>query len=196
MTPLGHAATGYLAGHALHRATGWRLAGRLIVAATVVGALLPDVDWVLFCVPGLRSTFNAVHRVVTHNLLFAAMAAVLGAWAARRWAPGAEKGVAAGLGLGVLVHILADSMFDANPSNGLGVAWLWPFDARCYSPFNLALTLPAEVLPSETVSGWENPWPLLRATLWVALWELPWVAAATAVFIRSRARSTSTAALL
>jgi membrane-bound metal-dependent hydrolase YbcI (DUF457 family) len=171
MTPVGHAAVGYLVG----RPRG------LVPIAAVVGALAPDIDFVMLWHP----SFNAWHRVITHNLAFVGMVALaLGVALARRPGFGFARTASSAL-LGGLSHLLIDACLDGNASNGLGIAPWWPFDAAMWSPWNL-------VEPRDGGPGWRDPWAALAGAWRTAVWELPAIAAAAIVWWRSR-RSTTIA---
>lgn len=166
MTPLGHLSAAYLAGDATERVS---------TSAALVGGVLPDVDVLLIATPW----FNQLHRVVTHNLLFVALFAALGALCApqRR-----RRAVAVGLLIGGLLHLLIDAGLDSNPTNGVGVALWWPFFDDIVSPFNLW-----DFLPLEPASpGWSQPLRQLWASAPGLLVELPFVAAATWRLLRKR----------
>lgn len=121
MTPLGHAAVGF-SSQLLDRRLSWR--------GLVVGAVILDIDFALFWSPH----FNAIHRVITHNLLFVAILGLL-AWVVGDRCRGGV--VSFSVVLGALTHLLVDSMLDGNPSNGIGVALFYPWSMRSFSPINL-----------------------------------------------------------
>lgn len=167
MTPVGHVAVGFVLGHARRRAWApWTAA---------IGAALPDIDFVLVWSPH----FNEWHRVVTHNLAFVAVVALLGCIPLARWFGAARREVAAALALGGLSHLAIDAVMDANASNGIGVALLWPFSARMFSPFNL-------VTPSTDARGWDDPLAALAAAAQGLGVELLFVAIAVVLFVRAR----------
>lgn len=159
MTPVGHAAVSALAAQADRRLPLWAL---------VLGGVLPDATYFF---AGF-DFFMSAHRVVTHNLGFAFLAAGLAAGIARR-----ERGWAALAALsGVVLHCLADSVMDTNAANGIGVALFWPFSGWMFSPFNLAPEVRyATRLPdlgtmigrSAWVWKWEIPFWLLAALMWL-----------------------------
>lgn len=167
MTPVGHAAVGFVLGHVPRRA--W------VPWVAAIGAALPDVDFVLVWSPH----FNEWHRVVTHNLAFVAVVALLGCvpLAARFGASRAR--VATALALGGLSHLAIDAVMDANASNGIGVALLWPFSARMISPFNL-------VTPSPDPRGWDDPLAALAAAAQGLGLELLFVMLAVVLWSRAR----------
>ena len=120
MTPIGHAAVSFLAARGL----------RLSLPALVIGGLAPDVDFVLLPFAG----FNTWHRVLTHNIFFVLVLA-----AALALFSGKNRGryFAAAL-IGGGLHLMIDSMLDTNPSNGIGVAFLWPLFPAPMSLVNIA----------------------------------------------------------
>jgi len=167
MTPIGHAAVGFVTGHGHRRLAPWVVA---------LGGVLPDVDFLLLWAP----QFNAWHRVITHNLSFVGVTAVLVGIALARWR---SLGVAAtilGLALGGLTHLLTDAVMDGNASNGLGVAILWPFSDAMWSPFNL-------LEPRDGGVGWNDPLRAAGGALRGMVWEVPWIAVA-AVLVWARRR--------
>lgn len=167
MTPLGHLATGYL----LHRALpfGRVPAGRALLSA-IVGTLAPDCDFLLFpLLPG--GLFNTLHRTASHSLIFVLLlTAVTGRWL--DW-----RRVAAC----ALLHLCIDTVFDANASNGLGVAWGWPLYNE---PVNFGFSACLRSEPS-----WDDPFAeghfQARLVNFVVL-ELPLVVTATLLSIRAR----------
>lgn len=169
MTPLGHAGLGVVLAH---------VDRRLPMAATVVGAVLPDIDFALVWAP----QFNAWHRVVTHNLAFVAVTSLaIGLlWARRRHA--SPWPWVSALALGGLSHLLVDACLDANASNGIGVAIAWPLSAAMWSPFNL-------LQPTTGGPGWGDPATALLGALRGLAWELPGIVlAAVLLWRRHRAR--------
>lgn len=169
MTPLGHAGLGVVLAH---------VDRRLPLAAVVVGAVLPDIDFALVWAP----QFNAWHRVVTHNLAFVALTSLLigVVWSRRHralpWA------YVSALALGGLSHLLVDACLDANASNGIGVAIGWPFRDAMWSPFNL-------LEPATGGPGWGDPTTALLGALRGLAWELPGIVlAAVLLWRRVRAR--------
>ena len=101
----------------------------LIVGASILGSLLPDIDH-FGSTAGRRALAVSIpvriffgHRTITHSLLFAGLALVGGSYLLP-----SLPGIAWGLFLGVLSHLVLDSL---NPS---GVPFLYPWPKR----FNLA----------------------------------------------------------
>lgn len=150
MTPVGHAAFSLCMQRVVRRSS---------TAGWVFGGVFVDVDFLLFFSPA----FNAMHRVVTHNLLFITTTAVA-AFLLRRRAPD-RAALASSVFAGGLGHLLVDSVLDGNPSNGIGVALFWPWSDQCWSPFNL-------VPSSPNPPTWDEPLAMARAifqSLWVEL---------------------------
>lgn len=166
MTPFGHAAVGLVVGHGHRRLVPWHVA---------LGSVLPDVDFALVWAP----QFNAWHRVVTHNLAFVAVAAMVVGWTLARWRGGSAALVVLALAIGGVLHLLVDACMDANATNGIGVAILWPFDATMWSPFNL-------LDASSSAAGWSDPVRAFAASAGGMLWELPWIVAAALLVARRR----------
>ena len=155
MTPLGHLAVAYSLSKGVDAPKRTSLAPYV-----VLGALAPDVDFLLI---GLES-FNALHRTLTHNLFFVLLVALLCAFFVRF--SGWEASFAAFIGavLGGLSHLFTDAVLDSNPSNGVGVAALWPLSERFFSPFNLA---------PQRCPGWEDPLAATLCNLPLVLYEVP-----------------------
>ena len=148
MLPPGHTAIAYIAG---------KLTPRVSLAATLVGGLLPDIDICLVLWPH----FNQIHRVVTHNLLFVSVAAVIASLLVKR-----RRAVCLGMLWGGLLHLLADACFDTNPSNGIGVALLWPISHQYFSPINL-------LTPPDNPATWHQPLAMVKQALVSLWWEIP-----------------------
>jgi membrane-bound metal-dependent hydrolase YbcI (DUF457 family) len=168
LTPVGHAAVALVVG---------RPGRRLDARALVIGGVLPDVDWVLFWAPG----FNAWHRVATHSLLFVAIAAPVIAWLWRRLGTAAFRPTLAAIAIGALAHLLVDACMDTNPTNGVGVAILWPFQSTPWSPFNVMRF-------EDNPAGWDAPMDAAVGVLRGLAWELPFVLAAALLWLRRPAR--------
>lgn len=150
MTPAGHGAVAFCLAAA---------SPRLSWPAVVLGSVIVDIDFVLVGLP----QFNALHRVITHNVFFVALVAAIGA----AWAPASRRSIVAlSLALGGASHLLVDSMLDGNPSNGIGVAFLWPLSQRCFSPANL---VPIEADPPT----WHDLPRMAGAVLRGVVYELP-----------------------
>ena len=177
VTPLGHAAVAYASS-----AVQWRpavaLRSRTVVAALVVGGVIPDIDFALLWHPA----FNEFHRIVTHNLAFVAVVATVG-WRLAKWRGWNGAAVGVGLVVGGLLHFFVDSCMDGNPSNGVGVALLWPLSDRTFSPFN--------VIPiSSDPPSWRQLDRMIPAVAYGVMFELPFYVAAVALYFRRRRERT------
>lgn len=152
MTPIGHLSISYLLG---------RKWGIPALAATLAGGLCADVDILLKPLP----YFNLLHRVVTHNLLFVALTTAV-AWLVLRYWP-KQRGIGTvGFAAAAVIHLAIDATMDTNPTNGLGIALLWPWSDRMFCPFNLM----GFVRPSR---GWSDLADQLRSMAWQGLFEIP-----------------------
>ena len=167
MTPFGHLAVAY----SLSKGVGTPKRTSL-VPYIVLGALAPDLDFLLI---GLDS-FNRLHRTLTHNLFFVLLVALLCALFVR-FRGGSGTSVAfTGAALGGLSHLFTDAVLDSNPSNGVGVAALWPLSERFFSPFNLA---------PQRCPGWEEPLAATLCNLPLILYEVPFYLLAAALWWRT-----------
>lgn len=149
MTLFGHASVSYVSA---------RLTPKALIPACVIGGIIPDIDFIFIMFP----FFNAIHRVVTHNIFFVMIAASIICLffpKQRGWAWGCAF-------LCGMMHLLVDSMLDQNPTNGLGVALFWPLSNAMFCPINL-------VAIDHNSEGWKNLWRSLRIMWVVALYELP-----------------------
>lgn len=162
MTPVGHASVTYILGNKLKKP---------LIGAFIIGGLLPDIDFILLPF----SFFNALHRVVTHNVFFLVIVAALFFFFSKtdQWK------IAMFLLLGGCVHLFIDAVLDSNPSNGLGVAVFWPVSEWFFSPFNL--------FKNRTVAyTWEQPWLFLKAILPQLIIEVPFIVGAVYLFFKKR----------
>ena len=153
MTPLGHLATSYLIGKSNKK---------IVISSIILGGLAPDLDLIL--IPFKH--YNDYHRILTHNLLF-----VLGFSFILVIINKKHNGWLVLLSsiIGGLLHLFIDSIIDNNPSNGIGIAWLWPFSDRVLSPFNLI---------SEKyykLEGWDNFWKMAKHSLRILYFEIPFI---------------------
>jgi len=164
MTPLGHLSVSYLAG---------RTTRNISLVGVIVGGVLPDIDFVLFLSP----SFNQIHRVITHNLMFVTLAAIAGLLVSRE---GRRRTLFLSLLLGGVLHLFVDSCMDANASNGVGIALLWPFETDYFfSPFNL-------FTPAENVVDWTDPVAYAKITLMGMVWEIPFILLSALLLLRKR----------
>lgn len=122
MTPLGHLSISYLSGKAIPK---------ISMTGIIIGGIAPDLDWLLYPFP----FFNDIHRVISHNVFFALLIALIGFLIVKKKH---QLPVTLGLLLGIILHIFFDSIIDTNPSNGIGTAWFWPVVDKNYAPFNIA----------------------------------------------------------
>ena len=150
MTPAGHFSASYITG---------KSSNYFSLPAIIIGGVLPDIDFIFL----FFDWFNQVHRLTSHNLLFIILASLIAA----AFASGGRR-VTIGLSLfmGAFMHLMFDSVMDNNPSNGLGIALLWPFSAKFFSPFNL-LEL------SASPSGWKEPLNMIKTLVPGLLYEVP-----------------------
>ncbi|MDH4027593.1 MAG: metal-dependent hydrolase [Nitrospirota bacterium] len=165
MTPFGHLSVSYIP-HKTFR--------NISLPALLIGGLSPDLDFLFI----FFDWFNQVHRVVTHNLFFAALISLSGMFFA---AKGRRRAVVSSLLLGMLLHLLADSCMDNNPTNGIGLALFWPLSGEFYSPFNLLHV-------SERSAGWRDPLRMFSSLMPVVVYEVPLYLLAGLIFFRSRKR--------
>jgi membrane-bound metal-dependent hydrolase YbcI (DUF457 family) len=119
MNPLGHLSISYMLAKALPS---------LSEAGLLAGGVAPDFDFALIGFPW----FGKIHRVVTHNLFFAAGAGLVGAALAPH---GRRRAVGLGVGLGALVHLLVDGDMLPTTDPGGAVALFYPLDRRMVSRY-------------------------------------------------------------
>ena len=127
--------------------------------AVIAGGFLPDLDFLFV----LFDWFNRYHHVTTHNVFYIGIAAFIAYLIAEKQN---KMIVALSVFLGALLHLLVDSCMDNNPSNGVGVALLWPFYNWHFSPFNI-LTY------SGVNAGWGEPLKMVKPMMIVVLYEIP-----------------------
>lgn len=143
---------------------------RLIVTATLAGAIFPDVDLLrCYFLDGGRVPHHAYWTHLPIAWLGIAFA-ILGATTIARAARGGR--IAAAFFAGVLSHLVLDSV-------AAGIEWLYPFDDRFYG----LVHVPAAY----------GFWPLSFVLHWTFLLEIAITAAAAIVWIRARRRSTRAA---
>ena len=136
---------------------------------------MPDIDFIFI----FFDWFNKYHHVITHNLFFISFAAFSGTLVVPK---SSKKRVGFSLLLGLLLHLAVDSCLDNNPSNGTGVALLWPFYGELFSLFNL-------LTPSGVEHGWKEPLKMIRPMLSVMLYELPFYAISVFLLLRKNRHS-------
>jgi membrane-bound metal-dependent hydrolase YbcI (DUF457 family) len=150
MTPIGHLSVSYISAQSIKN---------ISLPAIIIGGLLPDIDFIFI----FFDWFNQYHHVITHNLLFISLITFSGVVVV---SGSSKKRAGFSLLLGLLLHLAVDSCMDNNPSNGIGVALLWPFYGELFSPFNL-------LSPSGIETGWKEPIKMIRPMLTVMLFEVP-----------------------
>jgi membrane-bound metal-dependent hydrolase YbcI (DUF457 family) len=150
MTPIGHLTVSYITGKSF---------GKLSLTALIIGSVLPDIDFIFL----LFDWFNQVHRVVTHNFFFILLASLLAVLLADK---GRKQLTGLSLFLGGLLHLMIDSFMDNNPTNGIGIASLWPLSDNFFSPFNL-------LHASLNTPGWNEPMAMIRTLIPGMLYEVP-----------------------
>lgn len=164
MTPFGHLSASYISGRSI----------KLIsIPAVISGGILPDIDFLFVFFP----FFNDLHRIVTHNLLFLILVSLAGFILSGR-----KIHIPVSLLLGGAIHLLIDSVMDNNPTNGIGVALLWPFWNDVYSPFNVLRVL-------EHSSGWHDPAGMIKALLPAIMYESPFYFISAFLYFRNRRSS-------
>lgn len=120
---------------------------------------MPDIDFLFL----FFEWFNQVHRVVTHNIFFILLASLLtSAFAAK----GKKAVIGFSLFFGGMLHLMIDSFMDNNPTNGMGIALLWPLSDNFFSPFNLLHV-------SSNTNGWNKPLTMIRTLIPGMLYEVP-----------------------
>jgi membrane-bound metal-dependent hydrolase YbcI (DUF457 family) len=165
MTPLGHLSVSYVSGSIIES----RLQRHIALPAVIIGGILPDVDFIFI----FFDWFNTVHRVISHNLLFISAIAFTGSLLCLKEN---KKAVAIGLFTGGILHLAIDSFLDNNPTNGIGIAFLWPFFDNLLSPFNL-------LNENEAGIGWDQPLKMIRLMIPLILYEAPLYVIAAFLFV-------------
>jgi len=139
--------------------------------------MLPDADFIFI----LFDWFNQIHRVVTHNLFFIVLASFIAALIVPKLQ---RRTAVSGMLLGGALHLFIDSCMDNNPSNGVGIALLWPLSSEFFSPFNI-LTFSADA------HGWNDPLKMLMTLIPNMLFEVPFYLIAAAILLKKRIFSTN-----
>lgn len=166
MTPLGHVSISVIAGSCFMRSSSRDAA----IPALIIGGLLPDMDFLFI----MFDWFNRAHRVISHNVLFIVIVAIGGYVIA---GSGNKKTVAFSLFAGGLLHLAIDACMDNNPTNGIGIAFFWPFIDSLYSPFNMLTANKAGI-------GWDQPMKMVRMMMPLILYEVPLYFLAALLFFR------------
>lgn len=153
MTPIGHASLSYITGKSFRN---------ISLPAIILGGLSPDFDFMFL----FFDWFNQIHRVVSHNLIFIALASLISSFFAVK---GRKCIVGLSFLAGGLLHLFFDSFMDNNPTNGIGIALMWPVSDKVISPFNI-------LQPSLHLPGWRYPMKMIHSLIPVMLFELPFYA--------------------
>lgn len=108
-----------------------------LLMAGVVGSILPDLDVLAFRL-GIPYAHAFGHRGFSHSLLFAALAAAIGAAVFHRFR------VPWKIALPFLfVSVASHGALDACTTGGQGIAFLWPWsDARYFAPWRVIRVSP------------------------------------------------------
>lgn len=146
---------------ALGLGLGQRTISRRLLLTGVALSILPDLDVLSFrfAVP-----YSAAmgHRGFTHSLMFAALAALLGALLLRRYQ---ERFVPALVFL--FVAAVSHGVLDAFTNGGLGIAFFWPFSLeRYFAPVHVIEVSP---LSASRLFSPRGVTVLLSEFLWVWL---------------------------
>jgi len=161
MTPLGHASVSYLVS---------KTSRRFVPAAVVVGGVIPDIDFLLLPLPA----FNSFHRVATHSIFFVAAVGLVVFFLTHR-----RLDCTVSFVLGAALHLFCDSIIDTNPSNGIGIAILWPITGAMWSPFNIAT-------PIEGGVGWRDAGEMMGRVRRLVPYEAAFWLAGLILFVKSR----------
>ncbi|MBB6340161.1 inner membrane protein [Pseudomonas fluvialis] len=156
---------------ALGLALGSRVIPPRLLWLGAIAACLPDADMLAFRL-GIAYQDVLGHRGFSHSLLFAGLCGILAMLACR----GLRCRPLTAL-LWVSAAVGSHSLLDAMTNGGLGVAWLWPWDAQRYflpwrpievSPFLHGFFTPRglAVLASEWRWVWQ-PCLAISATVWL-----------------------------
>jgi membrane-bound metal-dependent hydrolase YbcI (DUF457 family) len=163
MTPIGHLTVSYITGRSFRN---------ISLMALIIGGVLPDIDFLFL----FFDWFNQVHRVFTHNIFFILLASLLTAALADK---GKKQVVGFSLLFGGILHLMIDSFMDNNPTNGIGIAMLWPLSDQFFSPFNL-------FHGSLNASGWNEPVKMIRTLIPGLLYEVPFYIVSMFLFVKKR----------
>ncbi len=163
MTPLGHLSVAYISGKSIKN---------ISLPAIIIGGVLPDIDFLFI----FFDWFNKYHRVITHNLFFITLAAIIGSFLV---SGNQRKIVMLSVFLGGISHLFIDSCMDANPTNGTGIALLWPFYTEFFSPFNI-------LSASGNKAGWADTSKMMMPVLISMRYELPFYLMAGYFFFRKK----------
>ena len=111
-----------------------------LLIAGIVASILPDIDVLSFRLRVQPGTASA-HRGLTHSFAFAAILALLGAFAFWSTAEGFLKCF-----VFLFLSAASHGVLDAFTNGGSGVAFLWPWSSeRYFAPFRPILVSPISV---------------------------------------------------
>ncbi len=163
MRPIGHLSIAYLLAKSVPAVS---------TPAVLVGGILPDMDFALLPFP----FFGKIHRVITHNFVFALAAGLLSAALAKK---GRKRAAGLGAALGASAHLLIDADMFIGSERGEACALFYPFDRRQISRFRFKP-------PRSVKAGWQDPVRDLAKSMRGMQRELPYLAAALAVWAASQ----------
>ncbi len=132
-SPVGHVLAGALSAGAIHPKVFWKERNGL--AAVLIGANLPDLDYLFGAVVNAPNRF---HHLWTHSLGFVLIVALTAALAARIWrfAPPLQTALLWG---GVVLSHVAVDFFTVDHSAPMGIQLFWPLSGRfvlsAWTPF-------------------------------------------------------------
>ena len=163
MTPVGHVSLAYLGGAFFKK---------LPVPALIIGALLPDIDFMFVFFPW----FDSIHRSVTHSLLF-----ILAGSGVITLLPRVKNKKYFFWGIISWQRPAPACRFDdgRQSGNGMGIQLFWPFLDYYFMPFNL-------IGGFGSGPGWKQPLEQLKYSLPALLIETPLAIAALIVFWRRK----------
>ncbi len=171
MTPIGHASVSYITGTSCKK---------ISLPLIIFGGVLPDIDFLFI----FFDWFNQVHRVISHNVFFIIAVSVLFSFFA-----GKNKKLTMGISLflGGFLHLLIDACMDNNPTNGTGIALMWPVSDAFFSPFNL-------LHPSSNTAGWSQPSRMIMTLVPGMLYEIPFYIVSLFLFCKRKQKHSPVAA--
>ncbi len=151
MTPLGHASISIITK---------KFFKQLNLKYLVTGGIIPDIDFILLW----HNEFNSIHRVISHNIFFM-LFLILFIWLIEK----NKIVISLSFLIGFMLHLLIDSILDTNPSNGIGVAILYPVSDFMFSPINLGHAFKANTTWAEISNH-------IKGSLLVTVIEIPfWI---------------------
>lgn len=163
---------------AIGAALGRRIIPPRLLACGAIAAILPDLDVIAFRV-GIPYAAEFGHRGFSHSLLFAVVAALLGACCFRWLHASFLRSF-----IFLLTAVGSHGLLDTLTNGGLGIALLWPWSGqRYFAPFQ-----PIEVAPLGLGRFFSSKGAsvFLSELLWV--WLPAFAAGATGLLARAAAR--------